>query len=146
MEISQRRDGMRLPVLHSAAGSLIALFVRTGCVGLTLAYSAIAQAPFNVLERSYNRYRTGANTSETILTLANVTSSANQFHKQFVLKVDGKIEGSPLYASAIAIAGGTHNVIYVATMHDTVFAFDADNGTQLSSRSLGTPITGYDLG
>jgi hypothetical protein len=136
---------MRVPVLP-AAGSLIALLVRTGCVGLALAYPAIAQGPFNVLERSYNRYRTGANTSETILTLANVTSSANQFHKQFVLKVDGKIEGSPLYASAIAIAGGTHNVIYVATMHDTVFAFDADNGTQLSSRSLGTPITGYDLG
>jgi hypothetical protein len=136
---------MRVPVLPEA-GSLIALLVRTGCVGLALAYPAIAQGPFNALERSYNRYRTGANTSETILTLANVASSANQFHKQFVLKVDGKIEGSPLYVSAIAIAGGTHNVIYVATMHDTVFAFDADNGTQLSSRSLGTPITGYDLG
>lgn len=47
------------------------------------------------------------------------------------MKVDGKIEGSPLYASAVAIAGGIHNVLYVATMHNTVFAFDADTGAQL---------------
>jgi hypothetical protein len=45
---------------------------------------------------------------------ANVKSTANLFHKQFVMKVDGKIEGSPLYASAVAIAGGIHNVLYVA--------------------------------
>src|SRR5271169_1798394 len=81
-------------------------------------------AAVNVPERSYNPNRTGANTAETILTPANVSSSANQFHKQFVMKVDGQIEGSPLYASSIQIAGGTHNVIYVATMHNTVFAFD----------------------
>ena len=102
-------------------------------------------AAVNVPERSYNPNRTGANTAETILTPANVSSSANQFHKQFVMKVDGKIEGSPLYASSVQIAGGTHNVIYVATMHNTVFAFDADNGNQLSAQWLGTPITGGDL-
>jgi hypothetical protein len=132
---------MRYPVLQSFALALLA-----GCVGLTFTYPALAQGPLNVLERSYNKYRTGANTSEITLTPAVVKSGANQFHKQFVMKVDGKIEGSPLYASAVAIAGGTHNVIYVATMHDTVFALDADNGAQLSARSLGTPITGYDLG
>src|ERR1700723_2503683 len=80
----------------------------------------------NVLERGYNKFRTGANTAETVLTPANVRSSANKFHKQFVMRVDGKIEGSPLYASNVQIAGGTHNVIYVGTMHNTVFAFDAD--------------------
>src|SRR5271156_6587365 len=102
---------MRRPVLQSSARPKIALLLRTGCAVLALAYPAIALGPFNVLERSYNKYRTGANTSETTLTLTNVKSGANQFHKQFVLKVDGKIEGSPLYASAVAIAGGTHNVI-----------------------------------
>ena len=61
------------------------------------------------------------------------------------MNVDGKIEGSPLYASGINIAGGTHNVVYVATMHNTVFAFDADNGAQLSARWLGAPVTGNDL-
>ena len=110
------------------------------------ASSSIAYAQVDVLERGYNRFRTGANTSETILKPANVKSSANQFHKQFVMKVDGKIEGSPLYASAVSIAGGTHNVTYVATMHNTVYAFDADNGAQLSARWLGTPITDFDLG
>jgi hypothetical protein len=112
---------------------------------LALSCSMRILGAVNVSERSYNKNRTGANTAETILTPANVNSSANQFHKQFVMKVDGKIEGSPLYASSVQIGGGTHNVIYVATMHNTVFAFDADNGTQLSAQWLGTPVTGNDL-
>ncbi len=112
---------------------------------LALACSFPVYGQINVLERGYNKYRTGANTTETVLTPANVRSSANQFHRQFVMQVDGKIEGSPLYASSVQIAGGTHNVIYVATMHNTVFAFDADNGAQLSARWLGNPVTGPDL-
>ena len=104
-----------------------------------------AAAATNVPERSYDPMRTGANTAETILTPANVRSSANQFHRRFVLPVDGKIEGSPLYASGVAIAGGTHDVVYVATMHNTVYAFDADTGAQLSARWLGDPVTGEDL-
>lgn len=107
--------------------------------------NAQALGLFNVLERSYNPLRTGANTAETTLTPANVKSGANQFHKRFVMKVDGKVEGSPLYASGVAIAGGTHNVVYVATMHNTVYAFDADTGTQLSARWLGNPVTGNDV-
>jgi hypothetical protein len=112
---------------------------------LTLWANLCAHATGDVLERSYNPARTGANTVETILTPDNVRSSANQFHKRFVMSVDGKIEGSPLYASGVNIAGGTHNVLYVATMHNTVFAFDADTGTQLSARWLGNPVTGDDL-
>jgi hypothetical protein len=110
-----------------------------------LACSLPALAQVNITERGYNKNRTGVNPSETILTPANVASSANQFHKQFTMRVDGKIEGSPLYASNVKIAGGTHNVIYVATMHNTVFAFDADNGAELSARWLGNPVTGPDL-
>jgi hypothetical protein len=119
--------------------------VRLLLLGLAVAWSILGLGPFNVLERSYNRFRTGVNPSETILTPANVRSAANQFHRRFVMKVDGKIEGSPLYASAVNIGGGTHNVLYVATMHNTVFAFDADTGAQLSMRTLGTPVTGRDL-
>jgi outer membrane protein assembly factor BamB len=106
---------------------------------------AAAQSPVNVVERSYNPFRTGANTAESRLTPANVASGANQFHKRFVMSVDGKIEGSPLYASGVAIAGGTHDVVYVATMHNTVYAFDADTGVQLSARWLGNPVVGDDL-
>jgi hypothetical protein len=49
------------------------------------------------------------------------------------------------FTSSITIAGGTHNVLYVATMHNTVYAFDADSGAALSSRSLGNPVIGSDL-
>jgi hypothetical protein len=119
--------------------------VTAACLGFFWTPPTLALGPVNVLERAYNRFRTGANTSETILTPANVKSGANRFHKQFVMSVDGKIEGSPLYASQVQMAGGVHNVLYVATMHNSVFAFDADNGAQLSKRSLGTPVTGADL-
>lgn len=123
-------------------GRLLAGAVLLGCA---FTGASFGLGPVNVLERGYNKFRTGANTAETVLTPANVKSSANQFHKQFVMRVDGKIEGSPLYASGVAMAGGTHNVAYVATMHNTVFAFDADTGTQLSTRWLGNPVTGGDL-
>jgi hypothetical protein len=114
-----------------------------GC--LIIALPVKAQTPVNVLERGYNPLRTGANIAETTLTPANVSSSANQFHRRFVMPVDGKIEGSPLYVSGVSISGGTHNVLYVATMHNTVYAFDADTGAQLSTRWLGDPISGADL-
>ena len=104
------------------------------------------QAQVNVTERSYNQNRTGVNEAETILTPANVSASTNQFHRRFVMKVDGKIEGSPLLLSGVTIAGGVHNVIYVATMHNTVYAFDADTGARLSARWLGGPVVGEDAG
>src|SRR6266496_4170199 len=96
------------------------------CAVLLLGYStwsatANALGTVNVLERSYTKTRTGVNIAETVLAPTNVRASANRFHKQFTMKVDGKIEGSPLYASGVAIAGGTHNVLYVATMHNTVY-------------------------
>ena len=51
--------------------------------------------------------------------------------------MDGKVDAQPLYASAVAIPGqGTHNVLFVATEHDSVYAFDADNGGQLWKVSL----------
>lgn len=117
----------------------------TMLIAFALACLLPARGQVNVTQRGYDSFRTGTNTAETVLTPANVSSSANKFHKQFVMRVDGKIEGSPLYASNVQIAGGRHNVVYVATMHNTVFAFDADDGTQLSARWLGIPVTGNDL-
>ena len=105
---------MRIFGLLPAAERRVRLPARIGLLGLAVASSSLALGPVNEQERSYNKYRTGADTAETVLTPANVESTANLFHKQFVMKVDGKIEGSPLYASAVAIAGGIHNVLYVA--------------------------------
>jgi len=127
---------------HAGAAWLLALALQLGFTSIPVADT---QAQVTVSERSYNQNRTGTNTAETILTPTNVRSSANQFHRRFVMKVDGKIEGSPLFLSGVTIGGGVHNVIYAVTMHNTVYAFDADTGSQLSARWLGDPVTSGDL-
>lgn len=79
--------------------------------------------------------RTGQNTKETILTRANV--NVNQFGKLFTVPVDGMIVGQPLYLSGVSIPGaGTHNVVYVTTQHDSVYAFDADSNTGANAEPL----------
>ena len=76
--------------------------------------------------------RTGQATDETILVPANVNST--RFGKLFSYPVDGLIVAQPLYVPNVTLPGlGTHNVVYVVTMHDSVYAFDADTST-------GTPL------
>jgi len=79
--------------------------------------------------------RTGQNPSETTLTPANVTSST--FGKLAFISVDGKVDAQPLYLSNLSIpGGGTRNMLYVATEHDSVYGFDADTGSALWQVSL----------
>ena len=90
----------------------------------------------SVFTYHYNNTRSGANLAETILTPANVNSS--RFGKLFSVPVDGGIYAQPLYFPNLPIPNrGTHNVVYVVTRHNSVYAFDADNGTKIWSRSLG---------
>jgi hypothetical protein len=78
--------------------------------------------------------RTGQNLNETILTTANVNAGA--FGKLFVISVDGRVDTQPLYVFGLTFSNrGTHNALYVATEHGTVYAFDADNGGLLWSVS-----------
>jgi hypothetical protein len=82
----------------------------------------------------YNLNRDGLNAQETILTQANVNSTS--FGKIGMDTVDGKVDAEPLYLANLTIAGATHNVLFVATEHGSVFAFDADTNTQLWKTSV----------
>jgi hypothetical protein len=110
---------------------------------LLMSFSVAATAQVNVYTRSYDNARTGANLQETTLTPANVNST--NFGKLFTFHTDGEIYAQPLYVSNLAIAGGTHNVVFVASMLNTVYALDADTGTELWSQNFGSPIIPQDV-
>ena len=90
----------------------------------SLIASAAAQTRFEVLTRNYNNQRTGANTSEKILNTSNV--NAQHFGKLFQMPVDDQVYAGLLYAADVLVAGRKHNIVYVATVNNTVYAFDAD--------------------
>jgi len=95
----------------------------------------------DVLTQRYDTSRSGVDLTETKLTTSNVNSGT--FGKLYSFAVDGFVYGQPLYLSALAIPGqGTHNVVFVATMHDSVYAFDADTGTALWQTSFINPAAG----
>jgi hypothetical protein len=86
------------------------------------ALPALAQVP----TAQYDNARTGANLHETALTPANVNRA--HFGKLFRMEVDGDIYAQPLYVPGVEIPGqGRHNVVFVATEHDSVYAFDAEH-------------------
>jgi hypothetical protein len=97
--------------------------------------------PSGYLTWKFNNQRTGLQPNETILTPVNV--NATQFGEKFSNPIDGWAYAQPLYVPNVTIAGAKHNVVFVATEHATVFAFDADSaGPPLWKTSfLGPGIT-----
>ena len=105
----------------------------TATLALTVQTTATTNAP-DVTTYHYDNARDGLNPAETILTTSNVNST--QFGKIGFDTVDGIVDAEPLYLANVTVNGALHNVLYVATENDSVYAFDADTGTQLWMTSI----------
>jgi hypothetical protein len=102
-----------------------------GTLFLALFFAGRLTAQTNIATQHYDTSRSGANTNETILTPANVNSAT--FGKLFRYSVDAQVYAEPLYVAGVTMGAGTsqagtvHNVVFVATENDSIFAFDADS-------------------
>jgi hypothetical protein len=105
-------------------------------IGLVLAPLTRSQTP--IWTGQYNQGRTSSNLTETLLTTFNVNTS--QFGLLFTRAVDDYIYAQPLYIPQVSIGGALHNVVYVATINNSVYAFDAD------TPSLSAPLWQINLG
>jgi len=116
--------------------------VKVSCALILLATSLLLPRALavDVLVQHNDLARTGANTSETILTPANVIST--NFGKLFTDSVDAQVYAQPLYVENLSLSGGTHNVVFVCTESNSVYAFDADTaGPAYWHVKLGTPYS-----
>jgi hypothetical protein len=115
-----------------------ALSVWMGLGGLAIPANA-AESCVAVTTYHNDNLRTGQNLSETVLTPANVGTMTQLFATTPVF--DGWAVAQPLYLPQTPINGGVHNVIFVATLANSVYAFDSDHGTQYWHVVYGTPDT-----
>ena len=94
-------------------------------LALCLLATSVIAGPVPVLTYHNDISRTGANLSETALTTTNV--NVNGFGKLFTRVVDDELYAQLLYVPAVNVPGrGTHNIVYAATVNNSVYAFDAD--------------------
>ncbi|MGB0061466.1 hypothetical protein, partial [Candidatus Binatus sp.] len=109
----------------------------------TATATSTAAVPTDVLTYHNDNERTGQNLTESVLTTSNINNVTNpspSFGKLYELPVDGLVDAQPLIKTQVTIKGAVHNVLYVVTENDSVYAFDADtNGAPLWQVSvLGT--------
>lgn len=111
-----------------------------GAIALILSFGPAARAAQPVLQRGYDAAVSGAALTETTLNTSNV--APNSFGLVFKLPLDDSVFAQPLFVPNVAAPGkGTHNVVYVATMSDTLYAFNANGrGTPLWSVNLASLV------
>ena len=124
-------------VSSPAAGVTVSLTGTSGSLRHTAELQLIVtptQDGVDVTTYHYDNARDGLNQREAILTPSNVRSS--QFGKVGFYSTQGKVDAAPLYISGITVNGQLRDVLYVASEHDIVYAFDANTGVQLWKRSV----------
>jgi hypothetical protein len=87
----------------------------------------------------FDRGRTGANRTETRLTVAAVTAGFARV-EEFAPTLDGEVYAQPLYLPGLAVGGASHDVLFVATQNNSMYALDAASGAELWRTALGTPV------
>jgi immunoglobulin I-set domain protein len=111
-------------VVSNSAGS-----VTSNSATLTVAPGTTMARGVDVTTYKNDLNRSGQNLAESTLTLTNVAPAT--FGLLRLLPVDGRVDAQPLYLSALNAVGGTFNTVFVATEHDSVYAFDSDSGAIL---------------
>jgi hypothetical protein len=108
-------------------------------------FSGSALAQMSYTTQHNDNMRTGDNLSEAILNQSSV--NVNTFGMLFRVSVDDQVYATPLYMPDLTINGATHNAVFVATVNNTVYAFDADKGgAALWSRNFGRPTNHTQVG
>jgi len=134
-EARRTQEEAGAPVKQFPTARLLTLLLSAA---LVVPLSTLAETvPFAVTTYHYNNLRTGWNQTETVL-------SAAKFPKTFGLladvAIDDQVDAQPLLVPAEQIAGGTHDVVYVVSENNTVYAIDAVSGAILVQRNLGAPV------
>ena len=115
----------------------LALLLLATCTETPTNPSTTNPQSVSVLTQHNDNTRSGWNDNETALTTSNV--NVQQFGKVFTLTVDDQMYAQPLVVGHVFIGGGYHNVVYIATVNNTLYAFDGDNGTLYWRKSFTAP-------
>jgi hypothetical protein len=138
-ETALHKDSLAMPLRSRCFSARITLAISA----LIFFTASLVAAQTAISTYHVDNNRTGWNSHETVLTPANV--SAATFGLLKTVTLDNQVDGQPLFVPAVTITAGTsqgvHDVVYVATEGNTVYAIDAEAGTVLLNPNFGTPVS-----